>query len=170
MGLRKDFLAHKSKTMESFNLVSADISNINLNLVNLRTMLASVEDRISDFSGKIQKLNEALDKCGADIMLQRSNEAVVTSTINDINSSISEINESLKSHENTLRNGALNHINKDFIIKADLFYYQSKNIKSKVCCNYHCINYQFPQNYFSRCRKSTNFRFSRPPWILFQLN
>ena len=141
MGLRKDFLAHRNKTMESFNLVSADISNINLNLVNLRTMLASVEDRISDFSGKIQKLNDTLDKCGADISLQRSNEAVVTSTINDMNDSISEINESLKLHEKTL-SGRLS----SFEERLDDFASGSKVVSQKVASNTDSLKKLLPRS------------------------
>jgi len=141
MGLRKDFLAHKNKTMESFNLVSADISNINMNLVSLRTMLASVEGRISDFSGKIQKLNEALDKCGSDIALQRSNEVVVTSTINDINSSISEISENLKSYETTL-SGRLGAFEKTL----DDFASDNRIVSQKVTSNTNSLNKIIPSS------------------------
>src|SRR3989338_1026769 len=141
MSLRKDFLAHKNKTMESFNLVSSDISNINLNLVNLRTMLASVEERISDFSSRMQNLNDALDKCGADISLQRSNEAVVTSTINDINSSISEISENLKSYENTL-SGRLGAFEKTL----DNFASDNRIVSQKVASNANSLNKILPSS------------------------
>lgn len=102
MGIRKDFETHKRKTVESFGYVAADISNINMSLVNMRTMLASAQERISDFNSKMQALNEALGKCADGINIQKSNESAVASTIDGINNTISKINERLKSHERNL--------------------------------------------------------------------
>ncbi len=83
MGLRADFLEHKNKTIESFNLVSSDISTLNLNLVNLRTILVSIEEKISELGVKVNEVNQSLR---ADIEIQNSTNASMASKIVEMNS------------------------------------------------------------------------------------
>jgi len=104
LGLRKDFLEHKNRTIESFNLVSSDVSNINVSLVNFRTSFYSMEGRLSEFSDRLHGLRESIGKCAEDISLQKSNELVTSSTIKDMNNSFSKINERLQSFEGKLKN------------------------------------------------------------------
>ena len=77
MGLRKDFSAHKNKTIEAFNLVSSDISTVNLNLVTLRSTLSSMESRLSELNSGIGQLADNIRNLRADMELQNSTNASI---------------------------------------------------------------------------------------------
>lgn len=102
MSFRKDFLEHKKSTVESFNLVSNDISNLHAHFMNLKSVVTSVDSRLVAVENSLSSLRELVDKCVEDINLQRSNDLVITSTIKDANNSISEINNKLGSLRSTL--------------------------------------------------------------------
>ena len=98
MSLRREFLAHKNKTMESFDLVSTDISTINVNLVNLRTMLASVEERISQFNSKSQETAETVERFRSDIGQQNSRNSRMEEKIEDLNLTVRSALDSVESN------------------------------------------------------------------------
>jgi len=102
LSFRKDFLEHKKSTVESFNLVSNDISNLHAHFMNLKSVVTSVDSRLVAVENSLSSLRELVDKCVEDINLQRSNDLVITSTIKDANNSISEINNKLGSLRSTL--------------------------------------------------------------------
>ena len=83
MGLRREFSEHRSKTIESFNLVKEDISALNLNFLNARAVLASIEEKITGLGAKVNEINQNLK---ADIEIQNSTNTSMASKIVDINS------------------------------------------------------------------------------------
>lgn len=52
MTIRRDFLIHRRKTVESFQLVRTDISSINTNIEHIKNTLASMELKISTFDNE----------------------------------------------------------------------------------------------------------------------
>lgn len=91
MGLRKDFLIHKRKTVESFRFVRADISSINVNIENMKSTLASIESRISALDNKVAVLWKETDKCLTDINVQQNNYLGIYSKIGHISKSVSAV-------------------------------------------------------------------------------
>lgn len=83
MALRQEFLEHKKKTVDSFSLVSTDISDIHINLSNLKSVIESMESKV--------------DKCMSDINAQRTAELAVNSSIKGIRNTVSEINSKISS-------------------------------------------------------------------------
>ena len=71
MSLRTDLLIHKKKTIESFTLAKADISNINARLDNLDLMLKSIESRISSLFNDLTTTRAVSDKCNSDLNAQQ---------------------------------------------------------------------------------------------------
>lgn len=104
MGLRKDFLIHKRKTVESFRLVRADISSININIEHIRNMLSSMESRVSTLGNEVSSMHKALDKCSADINMQQNNNLNIQSRIEDINKSISSAVAKVSSFKDNINN------------------------------------------------------------------
>ncbi len=100
LGLRKDFLIHKSKTVESFRLVRADISGIDIHIEHLKNMLASAESRISAIGNQVLILGKSIDKFSSDIQMQQSSSLIIQSKIEGINKSISNSIESISSLNN----------------------------------------------------------------------
>ena len=88
MGLRRDFLIHKRKTVESFTFVKADISSINLNIEHIKNVLASIESRISGIENDASSLRVSIEKCSSDINLQKNNSLILWSRIENIDKSI----------------------------------------------------------------------------------
>lgn len=74
MGLRRDFLVHKGKTVESFNLVRADISSI----------------------------NNRVDKFSAEISQQNNQNFAIASKIENVGDSIRNVAAALDSFKNKL--------------------------------------------------------------------
>ena len=87
MSLRREFLEHKGKTIGAFNLVRADVSTLDLNLISARAMLASIEEKITELGAKVNEVNQNLK---ADIEMQNSANAAMASKIADINSFVNE--------------------------------------------------------------------------------
>ena len=102
MGLRKDFLVHKKKTVDSFRFVRADISSININIENMKSMLTSMELRISALDNKVTVLRKELDKCLSDINVQQNNYLNIYSKIEYISKSISSIVTAMTSLKNSI--------------------------------------------------------------------
>ena len=102
MGLRKDFLIHKKKTVDSFRFVRADISGININIENMKSMLTSTELRISALDNKVTVLRKELDKCLSDINVQQNNYLNIYSKIEYISKSISSIVTAMTSLKNSI--------------------------------------------------------------------
>ena len=98
MSLRRDFAEHKNMTIESFSLVSTDISSINVNLVNIRTMLASFEDRISQLNSKVQEAADAMGTFRADIEQQNSRNSRMEEKIEDLNVIVKSTLDSIESN------------------------------------------------------------------------
>src|SRR3989338_1540535 len=88
MGLRKDFLIHKQRTIESFMLARADISGINVNIDHIRNSLASIELKLSSFDNEILSVKKIVDDCISDISMQRSGTLAIQSKIDEIGNSI----------------------------------------------------------------------------------
>lgn len=89
LGLRKDFLVHKRKTIESFKLVRDDISTLDGSINNLKNTLVSVESRISNIYNETLNLRDAIGQNASEINAQRSHNANMQSKIEQINKSIS---------------------------------------------------------------------------------
>lgn len=62
MGLRKDFLVHQKKTVDSFRLVREDISGINSNIGDLKGALGSMGPRISALDNQASDLRMAIGR------------------------------------------------------------------------------------------------------------
>ena len=91
MGLRKDFSVHKRKTIESFELVKADISGISLEIESLKNIIASFGSRISAIDNELLNLSRNAS----------SNNLSISSKIDRRSSSMSDAIAAV----NTLRNG-----------------------------------------------------------------
>ena len=104
MGLRKDFLIHKAKTVESFGFVRADISNINNNIEHLRSQLSSVESRISAIDSQILILHKAIEKNSSEISVQQNNGLTLYSKIENISKSITSATDALNDFKNHINN------------------------------------------------------------------
>ena len=98
MGLRNDFLVHKRKTIQSFNFVSADISNINANTENIKSLLASLESKISSFDIEVDNLKNSIAKCLSGINLQQANHLKAASAIESSSNSIKKLFSISKIH------------------------------------------------------------------------
>lgn len=88
MGIRKDFLIHKSRTIDSFKFVKVDISAINLSVEQLKNTLSAVEAALANLGTDIISTNGALDKCLSDISLQQINSLNINSKIDSVNKSV----------------------------------------------------------------------------------
>lgn len=104
MGLRKDFSAHKRKTVESFALVRADISAISASIEQLKNRLSFIESETSMANSSILSLSNSVDKCSLSIKAQQSSSFNLQSKIEHTNKSIanaiatiSSLNKSLDS-------------------------------------------------------------------------
>ena len=114
MGLRKDFLIHKRRTIESFRFARADITAINVNVEQLKNTLSSVESGISNIGSEISNLKNALDKCSSDINLQQISSLNVISKIDSINKSIGNAADAIEPRkEASLQRGR--QLNNDFL-------------------------------------------------------
>ncbi len=104
LGLRKDFSAHKRKTVESFALVRADISAISASIEQLKNRLSFIESETSMANSSISGLRNSIDKCSFSIKAQQSSSFNLQSKIEHIDKSIanaiatiSSLNKSLDS-------------------------------------------------------------------------
>ena len=102
MGVRKDLLAHKLKTIESFGLVKEDISAINANMQHINNLLASVEMRLSAFDNEVLSLKGYVKTCASDIDAQKSSTLSIQSKIAEIGKNITFTNGSINSIRETI--------------------------------------------------------------------
>lgn len=96
MGLRKDFLVHKNKTVESFGFVREDISRLNASIENLKGLAADAGLRISNTDNGVLNLRRDIEKCTADISVQHSNFVSLNSKIYQITGPINNALDSMK--------------------------------------------------------------------------
>ena len=141
MSLRRDFLEHKNKTIESFNLVSADHSNIQVNMVNLRTMLAASESRFYELTNKISDLTAALERCLSDVAMQKSKDLIISSTIEDVNNSMTEMNNQLESFQDTISKRIA-----PFAGRLKTFSSESRKMSKKVTANSNLLKKLLPSS------------------------
>lgn len=104
MGLRKDFLVHKNRTIESFKLVRSDVSGINTNIDQLKNTLASVELSISSLGGEMLSLKTSLDKCISDVSMQQMGNLNLMAKIDIVSKSIGEMVDNISTFRNKIEN------------------------------------------------------------------
>lgn len=95
MGLRKDFLVHKRKTVESFELVKADISSLNASIGNLGNTLALLDSRVNILSNEASLMRAAIDE-------SRITYHNALSRIEDIRNSVDSIAATISSFKNII--------------------------------------------------------------------
>ena len=88
MGLRKDFLIHKRRTIESFIFVKSDVSGILANIEHIRKVLASLDMRISALDNEMALLRSIADRFSSDISMQQSNSQNMVSEIESVKKSL----------------------------------------------------------------------------------
>ncbi len=88
MGIGKDFLTHKSRTIDSFKFVKVDISAISLSIEQLKNTLSMVEAALANLGTDIVSIKGALDKCMSDISLQQINSLNINLKIDNVDKSI----------------------------------------------------------------------------------
>lgn len=115
LGLRKDFLLHKKKTMESFGFVRADISSIDNNIKHLKNAIYSADSRMSAIKNEISNLSKAIDKCSSEISIGHNQNLTIQSKIEQINKSVSNLLDGINSFRNNVNKIIFNHrqISKD---------------------------------------------------------
>lgn len=104
MGLRKDFLIHKAKTIESFLLARADISSINNSMEHLKIHVSSVESRILVIDNEVLNLRKLLDKCISDLSMQQMGNLSLMTKIDSVSKSIGEMADNIGSFRNKVDN------------------------------------------------------------------
>lgn len=72
MGIRKEFMLHKGRTVESFEMVRADISSILTHIGGMRDMISSLDSRISVLDIMAAGMKGQVEKCLADFGTQQS--------------------------------------------------------------------------------------------------
>ena len=102
MGLRKDFLVHKRKTVESFRFVKADVSSLNANVENIKNMLVHADSRISALETEAYNLKSLIDKCLYNIDAQNSNSLNIVSKIENAGKSLGNLVETISSFKNKI--------------------------------------------------------------------
>ena len=95
MGIRKEFLVHKGKTVDAFSFVRADISSINANIEDIRNALVSMESRISVLDSQSSGLRTAIDR-------QQDNNSELQLKIDKIAVSVSAIASSVNSFRSNI--------------------------------------------------------------------
>ena len=88
LGLRKDFLIHRKKTIDSFQMVRADVTSISLSLETIKNMLSSIESRISGLESEALGMRQSLERCSSGISMQQAESLSIQSKIEGINGSI----------------------------------------------------------------------------------
>ena len=117
MGLRKDFLAHKRKTIESFGFVRADISALNMRVESMQNLISLVESRLPALGNEVVGLQKSIDSCSSEINAQNSSNLALQSKIIDMNKSIKSTVDLIGSFKNKINglvsrdNGLLRRIN-----------------------------------------------------------
>lgn len=104
MRLKHDYLIHKSKTVESFRLVRADISSININIEHIKNILATVESRFFTVENEASGQRHSLDKCVSDINTQQNNVLGINSKIEFINKTLAGFSEAINIFKNQIGN------------------------------------------------------------------
>lgn len=103
MGLRKDFLVHKRKTIESFRFVKSDISIIKSSVENIKGILAGLDSKISALENDLSSLKGMLERCLHEVGMQRSHGNNMASRIDNANKSLGNLSRSISSFTNKLR-------------------------------------------------------------------
>ncbi|MBI2653118.1 hypothetical protein HYX00_06640 [Candidatus Woesearchaeota archaeon] len=104
MGLRKDFLVHKRKTVESFRFVRDDIASVNAAIQHLKDAIHSIESRLSVTINEIISLKKGIDKCLLDIEVHNNIKNDIQSKIESINKSIANTIPALSSLGSGIKN------------------------------------------------------------------
>lgn len=104
MGLRKDFLAHKRKTIESFRFVREDILGINLNIEHMNSTLQPVQLGVSKLEENILKMKGMLEKCSSDVDNQQTNNLSIEAKVDNVCKSVEIISGEVSSFRNKIRN------------------------------------------------------------------
>lgn len=131
MGLRKDFLIHRRRTVESFKFVKADISSVNNSIENLKNMLASLESRISSLDMGAADLRKSIEKCSLDISLQQNNNLNLLSKIDTIHKSILNTTNTAVSIKNKIGGIVANNQKTSKKISANNDSIKNLSLKSK---------------------------------------
>lgn len=103
MGLRKEFLTHRSKTVESFSFVRADISSLSLRIQTLKDMIALIESRMSKVDMETVGLGKSIDKIVSDANLQQVNTQNSLSKVGTIDDSLGELTATVASIKKSLK-------------------------------------------------------------------
>ena len=88
MGIRKDLLVHKQKTIESFGLVKADISSINASIDHVKNSLVSIELRLSAFDNEVLSLKKYMEASISEASMQRASTLKIQSKMSEIGNTI----------------------------------------------------------------------------------
>ena len=137
LGIRKDFLVHRKRTVESFGYVKADISSINAGMESMKNMLGSVEARISALDSQIAGLSKALDKCAFDIGMQQNHNLDIQSKAENINKLISDVVAAVTAFKSKINNLVSNgqQISKNIAINKNSIKRLSLSSKSQSLKN-----------------------------------
>ena len=100
MGIRKDFLMHRRKTVESFRYVRGDISAISTSINNLKDLVSSIESRISVIDSEMPELRKSIEKNTAETAMQHNQSLSIQSKIEQISKSISNALDAIASVRN----------------------------------------------------------------------
>lgn len=117
MGLRKDFLVHKKKTVESFGFVRSDIERINSDLNNLSNNFSAMGAKISSFDNQTQELWKSINKCLSDNLGFVDSFSFFKTDVEDMASYKKQISKNVLSNSNAIK--------KLFVV------YKAQNSKSK---------------------------------------
>ena len=85
LGLRNEFSVHKRKTVESFMLVRADVSNIMISMEHIKNMLLTLESKASVMDSNSADLKSTLDKYSFDAEEISKSTAQVSDAIGSFN-------------------------------------------------------------------------------------
>ena len=95
MGLRTEHEIHKRKTINSFKLISEDISNLTTSLEQMKNILVRLDSRNLATDSEILSLKQSVEKCVSEINLQQNQQNNLQSKIDFINQSMSGFNDNL---------------------------------------------------------------------------
>ena len=102
MSLRRDFLVHKRKTVESFRFVRSDISGINAALEHIKNSISSLDSKLASVDIEAGNLKRFVEKCASDIGIQENYNLSIQSKIDVVNKLISETVSTLGSFKSSI--------------------------------------------------------------------
>ena len=71
LGLKKEFLGHRERTIEAFAQVSNDISSLSAYVQTIQLSISNIENRLSNLETETSEIRNELAKANSTINIQK---------------------------------------------------------------------------------------------------